>query len=84
MTLIPSVNPLQSIQALMFSRSWGEELLSEACRFLKEDVDVSPVIHGGEGEYRKTLVISFFFKFYMQVVLEMRDRVSKLSIMTVY
>ncbi|XP_044200638.1 aldehyde oxidase 5 [Thunnus albacares] len=67
------VKPGRTCQQLV-GRSWGEDLLSEACRFLKEDVDVSPMIHGGKAEYRKTLTISFFFKFYMQVVLEMRDR----------
>lgn len=41
--------------------------------FLKEDVDVS----SGRAGYRKTLAISFFFKFYMHVVLEMSERVGK-------
>lgn len=30
---------------------------------------------GGQEEYRKTLVLSFFFKFYMQVLLELKERV---------
>ncbi|XP_051284247.1 aldehyde oxidase 5 isoform X1 [Dicentrarchus labrax] len=67
------VKPKLTCQQLV-SRSWGEDLLSEGCRLLKEDVDVSPSIHGGRAEFRKTLAISFFFKFYMQVVLEMRER----------
>uniref|UniRef100_A0A8C4IK06 2Fe-2S ferredoxin-type domain-containing protein n=1 Tax=Dicentrarchus labrax TaxID=13489 RepID=A0A8C4IK06_DICLA len=74
------VKPKLTCQQLV-SRSWGEDLLSEGCRLLKEDVDVSPSIHGGRAEFRKTLAISFFFKFYMQVVLEMRERVGKLRIM---
>ncbi|XP_034470133.1 aldehyde oxidase 5 [Hippoglossus hippoglossus] len=61
-------------QTRVSSRPWGENLLTEACHFLKEDVDVSSSIHGGKGEYRKSLVFSFFFKFYMQVVLEMGER----------
>uniref|UniRef100_A0A3B4ULP1 Aldehyde oxidase 5 n=1 Tax=Seriola dumerili TaxID=41447 RepID=A0A3B4ULP1_SERDU len=67
------VKPGQTCKQLV-GQSWGEDLLSEACRFLKEDVDVSPSIHGGRAEYRKSLAISFFFKFYMQVVLEMTER----------
>ncbi|KAF0045812.1 hypothetical protein F2P81_002341 [Scophthalmus maximus] len=58
----------------LVGRRWGEDLLTDACRFIKEDVDVSLSIHGGRAEYRKTLAISFFFKFYMQVALEMRER----------
>uniref|UniRef100_A0A8D3BQ73 Aldehyde oxidase 5 n=1 Tax=Scophthalmus maximus TaxID=52904 RepID=A0A8D3BQ73_SCOMX len=64
----------------LVGRRWGEDLLTDACRFIKEDVDVSLSIHGGRAEYRKTLAISFFFKFYMQVALEMRERVGKLQI----
>uniref|UniRef100_A0A3Q1HX01 Aldehyde oxidase 5 n=1 Tax=Acanthochromis polyacanthus TaxID=80966 RepID=A0A3Q1HX01_9TELE len=51
-----------------------EDFLSEACRLLNVDINVSPSIHGGRAEYRKTLAVSFFFKFYMQVVLEMTER----------
>uniref|UniRef100_A0A8D3DZK7 Aldehyde oxidase 5 n=1 Tax=Scophthalmus maximus TaxID=52904 RepID=A0A8D3DZK7_SCOMX len=68
----------------LVGRRWGEDLLTDACRFIKEDVDVSLSIHGGRAEYRKTLAISFFFKFYMQVALEMRERVGKLQITAQY
>ncbi|XP_028281008.1 aldehyde oxidase 5 isoform X2 [Parambassis ranga] len=67
------VKPTQTCQQLV-GRSWGQDLLSEACGLLKDDVDVSKVIHGGRAEYRKTLAISFFFKFYMHVVLEISER----------
>uniref|UniRef100_A0A3Q3WWD0 Uncharacterized protein n=1 Tax=Mola mola TaxID=94237 RepID=A0A3Q3WWD0_MOLML len=68
------VKPRQTCQQLV-GRSWGEDLFSDACRILKEEVDVSPSIHGGRAEYRKTLCISFFFKFYMQVLQEIKGRV---------
>ncbi|KAJ0009400.1 hypothetical protein NQD34_001102 [Periophthalmus magnuspinnatus] len=55
--------------------SWGEDLLSEACSSLTEEVRVSASIPGGKHEYRKTLVLSFFYKFYMYVTEEMRKRV---------
>ena len=67
-----------------FCRRWGEDLLSDACRILKEEVDVSPSIHGGKAEYRKTLCISFFFKFYLQVLQEIKGRVSKPWIMSTH
>uniref|UniRef100_A0A3Q3WHF2 Uncharacterized protein n=1 Tax=Mola mola TaxID=94237 RepID=A0A3Q3WHF2_MOLML len=69
------VKPRQTCQQLV-GRSWGEDLFSDACRILKEEVDVSPSIHGGRAEYRKTLCISFFFKFYMQVLQEIKGRTS--------
>uniref|UniRef100_A0A8C7RBF0 Aldehyde oxidase 5 n=1 Tax=Oncorhynchus mykiss TaxID=8022 RepID=A0A8C7RBF0_ONCMY len=52
----------------LVGRSWGEELLADACRLLEEEVELSDSAHGGKVEYRKTLTTSFFFKFYMQVL----------------
>uniref|UniRef100_A0A3B4BGH6 Uncharacterized protein n=1 Tax=Periophthalmus magnuspinnatus TaxID=409849 RepID=A0A3B4BGH6_9GOBI len=47
------------------SRSWGEDLLSEACSSLTEEVRVSASIPGGKHEYRKTLIwiVSFLCVF---------------------
>ncbi|CAJ1087680.1 aldehyde oxidase 5 isoform X2 [Xyrichtys novacula] len=67
------VKPRQTCQKLI-RRAWREDLLDDACRFLKEDLDVPSSIHGGRAEYRKTLAISFFFKFYMQVALELKKK----------
>ncbi|KAI1884898.1 hypothetical protein AGOR_G00214620 [Albula goreensis] len=55
-------------------RSWDEGLLGEACRLLGDEVTLSPSAHGGRVEYRKTLTFSFLFKFYMQVLQELRQR----------
>uniref|UniRef100_A0A674F2Z7 xanthine dehydrogenase n=1 Tax=Salmo trutta TaxID=8032 RepID=A0A674F2Z7_SALTR len=59
----------------LVGRSWGEELLADACCLLEEEVELSDSAHGGKVEYRKTLTTSFFFKFYMQVLQELRERV---------
>ncbi|XP_074520488.1 aldehyde oxidase 5 [Halichoeres trimaculatus] len=67
------VKPKRTCQELV-GRSWREDLLSDACSFLKEDVLVPLNIHGGRGEYRKTLCISFFFKFFMQVAVELKRK----------
>ncbi|KAM6945501.1 aldehyde oxidase 5 [Aplochiton taeniatus] len=67
------VKPRHTCQQLV-GRSWNEALLGEACRLLGEEADVSPSTHGGRAEYRKTLVLSFFFKFYMEVLLELSER----------
>ncbi|XP_029612223.1 aldehyde oxidase 5 isoform X1 [Salmo trutta] len=58
----------------LVGRSWGEELLADACCLLEEEVELSDSAHGGKVEYRKTLTTSFFFKFYMQVLQELRER----------
>ncbi|XP_072306445.1 aldehyde oxidase 5 [Eucyclogobius newberryi] len=67
------VRPALTCQRLM-GRSWGEELLSEACSALTEEVRVPASVPGGQAEYRKTLALSFFYKFYLYVMEEMRAR----------
>uniref|UniRef100_A0A8C9S671 Aldehyde oxidase 5 n=1 Tax=Scleropages formosus TaxID=113540 RepID=A0A8C9S671_SCLFO len=54
--------------------SWNEGLLEEACRLLAEEVALPPTAHGGKTEFRSILSLSFFFKFYMQVVQELREK----------
>uniref|UniRef100_A0A8C9TF78 Aldehyde oxidase 5 n=1 Tax=Scleropages formosus TaxID=113540 RepID=A0A8C9TF78_SCLFO len=57
--------------------SWNEGLLEEACRLLAEEVALPPTAHGGKTEFRSILSLSFFFKFYMQVVQELREKVGR-------
>uniref|UniRef100_A0A8C9WQ13 Aldehyde oxidase 5 n=1 Tax=Scleropages formosus TaxID=113540 RepID=A0A8C9WQ13_SCLFO len=45
-----------------------------ACRLLAEEVALPPTAHGGKTEFRSILSLSFFFKFYMQVVQELREK----------
>ncbi|KAG7463843.1 hypothetical protein MATL_G00180940 [Megalops atlanticus] len=58
----------------LIGRAWDEDLLGEACRLLGDEVALSPSAHGGRVEFRKTLILSFLFKFYMQVLQELRQR----------
>ncbi|KAL4635601.1 aldehyde oxidase-like [Arapaima gigas] len=53
--------------------SWNEGLLEEACSLLADEVALPPTAHGGKVEFRRTLSLSFFFKFYMQVLQELRQ-----------
>ncbi|KAJ8351567.1 hypothetical protein SKAU_G00230430 [Synaphobranchus kaupii] len=55
-------------------RSWDEELLGEACRLLGDEVTLSPSAHGGKVEFWKTLTLSFLFKFYLQMLQELRQK----------
>ncbi|XP_058033739.1 xanthine dehydrogenase/oxidase [Ahaetulla prasina] len=49
-------------------REWKEDLLQEACRLLAEEMNLSPSAPGGMVDFRRTLVLSFFFKFYLTVL----------------
>nr|XP_006636840.1 PREDICTED: aldehyde oxidase-like isoform X1 [Lepisosteus oculatus] len=55
-------------------RLWDEKTLQEACRLLGEEISLSPSAPGGRVEFKKTLTLSFFFKFYMQVLQKLKNR----------
>uniref|UniRef100_A0A663MEB2 Xanthine dehydrogenase n=1 Tax=Athene cunicularia TaxID=194338 RepID=A0A663MEB2_ATHCN len=46
-------------------RDWNEKLLQDACRLLAGEMDLSPSAPGGMVDFRRTLTLSFFFKFYL-------------------
>uniref|UniRef100_A0A8C5SZ95 xanthine dehydrogenase n=1 Tax=Laticauda laticaudata TaxID=8630 RepID=A0A8C5SZ95_LATLA len=52
----------------LIGREWKEDLLQEACRLLAEEMNLSPSAPGGMVDFRRTLVLSFFFKFYLTVL----------------
>uniref|UniRef100_A0A8C1JUK5 Aldehyde oxidase 5 n=1 Tax=Cyprinus carpio TaxID=7962 RepID=A0A8C1JUK5_CYPCA len=52
----------------LMGRKWDEKLLVVGTQLLEEEIYVPPTAPGGQEEYRKALVLSFFFKFYMQEV----------------
>ncbi|XP_053162879.1 xanthine dehydrogenase/oxidase isoform X2 [Hemicordylus capensis] len=52
----------------LIGREWEEKLLQEACRMLASEMDLPPSVPGGMVDFRRTLVLSFFFKFYLTVL----------------
>ncbi|KAM8934727.1 aldehyde oxidase 1-like [Pelodytes ibericus] len=63
----------------LIGRHWDEEMLSEACKLILEDVPLPPSASWGKVEYRRTLTISFFFKFYLQVLQSLQKPVTSTS-----
>ena len=56
-----------NVGTLSFYRVWNEGTLNEATRILSKELQLAFDAPGGMSEYRKSLVISFFFKFYLTV-----------------
>ncbi|XP_028255483.1 xanthine dehydrogenase/oxidase-like [Parambassis ranga] len=56
----------------LVGRSWGEELLQEACSSLAEEMTLNPSVPGGMVTYRRTLTLSLFYKFYLTVLQKLR------------
>lgn len=50
-------------------------MLEEACRLLLEEVSLPGWAPGGKVEFKRTLVVSFFFKFYLEVLQELKKLV---------
>uniref|UniRef100_A0A8C3PWL7 Xanthine dehydrogenase/oxidase n=1 Tax=Chrysolophus pictus TaxID=9089 RepID=A0A8C3PWL7_CHRPC len=59
---------------------WNEKLLQDACRLLAGEMDLSPSAPGGMVEFRRTLTLSFFFKFYLTVLQKLSHNESILSL----
>uniref|UniRef100_A0A8B9ZKZ1 Xanthine dehydrogenase n=1 Tax=Anas platyrhynchos TaxID=8839 RepID=A0A8B9ZKZ1_ANAPL len=55
----------------LIGRDWNEKLLQDACRLLAGEMDLSPSAPGGMVDFRRTLTLSFFFKFYLTVLLKL-------------
>nr|KAF6336124.1 hypothetical protein mMyoMyo1_000773 [Myotis myotis] len=62
-----TVSARQSCQQLR-GRRWNELMLDEACRLLLDEVSLPGSAPGGRVEFKRTLVVSFLFKFYLQVL----------------
>uniref|UniRef100_A0A2C9JEU6 xanthine dehydrogenase n=1 Tax=Biomphalaria glabrata TaxID=6526 RepID=A0A2C9JEU6_BIOGL len=56
----------QTMEAVIGDK-WNDSLLSKVCDLLAKDLPLDPGAPGGSSEYRRTLALSFFFKFYVSV-----------------
>ncbi|PVD25794.1 hypothetical protein C0Q70_13454 [Pomacea canaliculata] len=59
----------------IIGRKWNEELLSNACQLLMEDLPLDPSAQGGLVAFRRSLTLSFFFKFYLSVLKSLHKQV---------
>uniref|UniRef100_A0A2K6CJJ7 FAD-binding PCMH-type domain-containing protein n=1 Tax=Macaca nemestrina TaxID=9545 RepID=A0A2K6CJJ7_MACNE len=51
----------------LIGRQWDDQMLSDACRWVLDEIYIPPAAEGGMVEYRRTLIISLLFKFYLKV-----------------
>ncbi|KAM9382679.1 xanthine dehydrogenase/oxidase isoform 1-T1 [Phaethornis superciliosus] len=62
-----TVLALKTCQAIT-GRDWNEKLLQDVCHLLAGEMDLPPSVPGGMVDFRRTLTLSFFFKFYLTVL----------------
>ncbi|XP_076722928.2 aldehyde oxidase 4 isoform X2 [Callospermophilus lateralis] len=51
----------------LVGRQWDDEMLSDACQWVLDEIHIPPAAEAGMVEYRRTLIISLLFKFYLKV-----------------
>nr|XP_045005149.1 xanthine dehydrogenase/oxidase [Jaculus jaculus] len=78
-----TISALKTTQRQL-SRFWNEELLRDVCAGLAEELHLAPDAPGGMVEFRRTLTLSFFLKFYLTVLQKLgkeipEDRCGKLE-----
>lgn len=56
----------------LLGKHWNELMLDEACRLLLNEVSLPGWAPGGKVEFKRTLVVSFLFKFYLEVLQELK------------
>ncbi|XP_017400701.1 aldehyde oxidase 2 isoform X4 [Cebus imitator] len=66
-----TISAHRSCQQLL-GRRWNELMLDEACRLLLDEVSLPGSAPGGRVEFKRTLVVSFLFKFYLEVLQELK------------
>ncbi|XP_068641785.1 xanthine dehydrogenase 1-like isoform X2 [Aristolochia californica] len=66
-------------QEFLIGKSWDQELLNGALRKLTTDISLSEDAPGGMVEFRKSLTLSFFFKFFLWVSYQMEGKDSFLE-----
>ncbi|KAM9548268.1 aldehyde oxidase 2-like [Guaruba guarouba] len=57
----------------LIGRQWNDQMLNEACRLVLEEIFLPPSAQGGKVEYRRTLLVSFLFRFYLEVLHGLRQ-----------
>lgn len=71
---------MKNIVFVLTFRKWEDDLVKDMAEWLASDLPLPPGSPGGMTEYRRTLCISFFYKFYLTVLMQLRKRVLKIFI----
>ncbi|XP_057614609.1 aldehyde oxidase 2 isoform X1 [Chionomys nivalis] len=70
-----TISAHRSCQQLL-GRHWNALLLDEACRHLLEEISLPASALGGKVEFKRTLMVSFLFKFYLEVLQGLRRKLT--------
>ncbi|XP_057614582.1 aldehyde oxidase 4 isoform X1 [Chionomys nivalis] len=66
-SVAPTVVSASQTCKQLIGRQWDDQMLSDACRWVLEEIRIPAAAQGGMVEYRRTLIVSLLFKFYLKV-----------------
>ncbi|XP_075612393.1 aldehyde oxidase isoform X3 [Balearica regulorum gibbericeps] len=52
----------------LIGRHWNEQMLDEACKLVLKEIAVPGSSSGEKVDYKKTLIVSFFYRFFLEVL----------------
>ncbi|XP_038698564.1 xanthine dehydrogenase 1-like isoform X2 [Tripterygium wilfordii] len=64
----------RKVKEFLIGKNWGQELLRGSLKVLQADIFLHEDAPGGMVEFRKSLTLSFFFKFFLWVSHHMNDK----------
>uniref|UniRef100_A0A663DUL7 Aldehyde oxidase 1 n=2 Tax=Aquila chrysaetos chrysaetos TaxID=223781 RepID=A0A663DUL7_AQUCH len=56
----------------LIGRHWNDQMLDEACRLILKEIALPGSASGEKVDYKKTLVVSFFYRFFLEVLQSLR------------
>lgn len=67
------------VPIILPDRHWNEQILDEACRLILKEIALSGSASGEKADYKKTLIVSFFYRFFLEVLQSLTTMVNELS-----
>lgn len=61
------ISPSLIVSIVLPNRHWNEQMLDEACRLVLKEIALLGSAGGENVDYKKTLMVSFFYRFFLEV-----------------
>lgn len=62
------LSPGLTVSVILPDRHWNEQMLDEACRLILKEIAIPNSASGEKVGYKKTLIVSFFYRFFLEVL----------------
>lgn len=64
------------VSIILPDRHWNEQMLDEACRLVLKEIALPGSASGEKVDYKKTLIVSFFYRFFLEVLQSLKTMVN--------